>query len=96
MAYLNLAIHELYSSNREVFEKQALESFKASAVVNPKNYLTQYCLGKLMLRMGNYEEAYLHSKESLMNGRGEWMPFCLLACVYFSERKFSKAMAIID
>lgn len=43
---------------------------KKSTEVNPKNYLTQYCLGKLLLRMGDLEGAYEHAKLSIMTGRG--------------------------
>jgi Flp pilus assembly protein TadD len=65
-------------------------------VANPKNYLTQYALGKLLLRMGDFEGAYTHAKASIMSDRGEWMPYSLLACVYFCQRRFSKALTLID
>ena len=38
--------------------------------MNPKNFVAQYCLGKLLLRMGNLEGAYEHAKLSAMSGRG--------------------------
>jgi hypothetical protein len=49
-----------------------------------------------MLKMGDQEGAYDHAKESLMSGRGEWAPFALLACVYFSQRRFFKSVALIE
>jgi len=69
-AYLELATHEVYVCNKEAFQSQALHALKASTVVNPKNYLTQYCLGKLLLRMGDLEGAYEHAKLSIMTDRG--------------------------
>lgn len=34
--------------------------------------------------------------ECCKSGRGEWMPFCLLACVYFCQRRVSKAALIVE
>lgn len=45
--------------------------------------------------MGDTEKAYDHAKESLMSGRGEWIPYSLLACIYFCQRKISKATTLI-
>jgi hypothetical protein len=46
--------------------------------------------------MGDLEGAYEHAKLSIMTDRGEWMPYSLLACVYFCQRRFTKAMTLID
>ena len=31
-----------------------------------------------------------------MSGRGEWVPYSLLACIYFCQRKISKAFTLIE
>lgn len=46
--------------------------------------------------MGDADKAYEHAKQSIMSGRGEWVPYSLLACIYFSQRKITKALTLIE
>lgn len=75
---------------------QALRCLQKSIEINPNNYLVQYCLAKIYLAQFNYELAYKHVMESCKTGRGDWAPFSLLACIYFCQRRISKASLIIE
>lgn len=52
-------------------------------------------MGKIYLQMYDYPNAYKHAMEACRSHRGSWAPFCLLACVYMSDRKFQKAYVLI-
>ena len=95
-AYYNLGCNQEYLNNRHTFYKLALNCFKTSLTIIPQNYLVQYCLAKIYLSMFDYDNAYKHAMESCKSGRGEWAPFSLLACVYYCQRRVSKANAIIE
>jgi tetratricopeptide (TPR) repeat protein len=95
-AYYNLAIHEAYACNRQNFISQALSCLLKSLEINANNYLAQYCVAKIYLMEFDYDLAYKHSMESCKSGRGEWVPFSLLACVYFCQKRVSKASLIVE
>ncbi len=46
--------------------------------------------------MADYDKAYEHTKQSIMSGRGEWVPYSLLACIYFCQRKIAKSLTLIE
>lgn len=53
-------------------------------------------MGKIYLQMYDYQNAYKHAMEACKSHRGSWAPFCLLACIYMSDRKFQKAYVLIE
>lgn len=93
--YYNLACHEVYLENREVYLTKALENFLLAHSLNPEGYLLNYCLGKIYLQMYDYPNAYKHAMEACKSHRGYWAPFCLLACVYMCDRKLQKATVLV-
>lgn len=95
-AYYNLAHNEDYLCSRDSFLSHARTNLLASAALNPHNYLVQYCLGKLEAERYEFDCAYKHVMECCRSGRGEWVPFSLLACVYFCQRRVSKAALVIE
>lgn len=95
-AYYNLAIHQQYICNKESFLSQAQTCLLKSISINPNNYLAQYCLSKIYLHQFDYDSAYKHIMESCKSGRGQWVPFSLLACIYYCQRRVSKATLIIE
>jgi hypothetical protein len=53
-------------------------------------------MGKIYLKLYDYENAYKYALESCKCNRGRWVAFALLACVYMVQRKIHKAMLIVD
>ncbi len=95
-AYYNMANHEKYLISKQVFLTQALSAFKKAYEINSNNYLLTYSMGKICLSLYQYEEAYQYSVQCCKSGRGLWMPFTLLACVYMCQRRVAKASIMID